>query len=72
MSLEDKCCLNCEAVKRTIVSVHLEDEGINMCLCRQKLSDHYRHYLEENHVCAYHSDYLDSDPRFKQWRETIE
>ncbi len=77
MKAEDRGYFNCDAsrfhrvpiVKDSIVS-DLVYWGIYSC--RQKLSEHFKHYIEPAHVCAWHSDILQHDDRYSSWKETID
>ena len=77
MKAEDRGCFNCEAgllYKVPMVENGRVSESAYWALmsCRQKLSDHYKHYVEITHVCAWHSDSVQHDKRYPQWHESID
>ena len=86
MKPEDRGCFNCEAsllCKVPVVEMKMkpgedykarvsEESHWGLMSCRQKLSDHYKHYVELTHVCAWHSDWIKNDERYSNWRETID
>lgn len=77
IKLEDRGCFNCEA--RVVNRVPIVESGRatesaywGIACCRQKLSDHYMHYVELRHVCGWHSDSIKDDARYPYWHDSID
>ena len=73
--MNDIACFNCEAclvIKIPAERSKPESMYQGLCSCKQKLSDHHRHIVGLNHVCAWHSDSVSKDSRFPHWKETID
>jgi len=72
---EDRACSNCEAlrlVKVPNIGATSDADYKGYAQCRQKLSDHFRHLLSLDHLCAWHSDSIKNDKRYPLWRESID
>ena len=75
MNVEDRACFNCEASSCSNIPPDTSHDDMlpwGIINCRQKLSDHYKHYVELTHVCAWHSDDLQHDTRYPLWRDSID
>jgi hypothetical protein len=75
VSTDNRTCLNCKGSRLCTTSL-LSTDGTHtpwqLVTCRQKLSDHYKHYLELDHVCTWHSDSVKDDKRYPHWEESID
>lgn len=76
MKPEDLACFNCAGslVKevRQVERGEISALSWGLVVCRQRLSEHYKHLVELTHVCAWHSDYVSQDTRYPFWKETID
>lgn len=74
MEPENKICANCKAVLpcAMVANISRDRPPLVIVSCRQKLSDHYKHYVEPTHSCGWHSYYLKKDPGFPDWEKSID
>ncbi len=75
MNPEDRACFNCKGsslLRIPNIGATSESDYMGMILCKQGLSDHYRHYLSLQHMCPWHSDTVKDDTRYPNWEDTID